>query len=169
MSDAELLLTADEQQALQDKVLEAFNNLPQGGLGNHLLGEEVEVLYTVAYEQLQKRKLDIAEQIFSYLVLYESQDFRFWIGMGIVKQMNEEWRKAIDAYSMAAILDADNLYPYMHSIECFLQLKDYLLASKAVDAFFYIYNKFYASNPNNTFKDLYIKVDTLNQVIKKHQ
>lgn len=96
--------------------------------------EEIEAMYQVAYNLYQQQKHQDAKAVFHFLSMYEHTDARFWLGLGGCCQRLNEFEGAIAAYSCAALADATNpIYPF-HACECYLAMKDWETAKKAIES-----------------------------------
>ena len=96
--------------------------------------DEIEAVYQVAYNLYQQQQYDKAEKLFAFLMLHEHTDSRFSIGLGGCCQLMGKYDKAIIAYSCAAVVDATNPVPAFHACECYMSLRDWDNARKAIVA-----------------------------------
>ena len=124
--------------AFTDKVIEALDKLPEEGVPGHVYSrEEVETLYAAGYQLYRQGDLKNSTAIFQYLCIYESDDARFWTALAVAMQKQKKWDPAIDAYSMAALLDATNVSLYLYATECLMASRQWSRAKQSLDAFFY--------------------------------
>ena len=96
--------------------------------------EEIEALYQVAYNLYQQQKHQDAKTVFHCLSIYEHTDARFWLGLGGCCQRLNEFESAINAYSCAALADATNPVYSFHACECYIAMKDWSTAKKAIES-----------------------------------
>ena len=135
--------------ALAKKVSNAFDRLHIEGIQHNLTTEEIEALYAAAYQLFQQGDLEKSTIIFNFLCIYESQEPRFWTALAIAFQKQRKWSAAIDAYSIAALLDATNIRLYFHVTECLMENREWDRARQSLDAFFHICETVYGENRSN--------------------
>ena len=95
---------------------------------------EIEALYQVAYNLYQQQKHQDAKTLFQLLSTYEHADARFWLGLGGCCQRLNEFESAINAYSCAALADAINPVYAFHACECYIAMKNWNAAKKAIES-----------------------------------
>lgn len=95
---------------------------------------EMEAVYHLAYNAYQQRKYENSLKLFQFLVQHDHSDCRFWMGLAACHQLSGNYKQAVNAYGMSAVLDATNPRPALHACECHLALKDWANARKALDA-----------------------------------
>lgn len=111
----------DESQlrALVDKFL------TQGATFKQLKGfteDEMEAVYTVAYNLFQNGKLDDADKVFRFLCFFDHLCQKYWLGLGMCRKAMKNYAGAIDAFGLAGILDIHDPRPAVLSAECHIQL-----------------------------------------------
>jgi type III secretion system low calcium response chaperone LcrH/SycD len=84
--------------------------------------EEMEAVYATAFNLVNQNKYDKAEAIFAFLCHLEPYDGRFWLGLGVCRQMLKKYEEATKAYAMAGIHDMENPVPPLRAAECFLAM-----------------------------------------------
>ncbi|HEB77286.1 MAG TPA: CesD/SycD/LcrH family type III secretion system chaperone [Methylothermaceae bacterium] len=121
----------EEAAALIQEILE------NGGTLGDLKGftpEEMEAVYSLAYNLHQQGRFEEAEKLFQFLCFYEHLDKRFWMGLGACRQQLKQYQGAIDAYSVLGMLDMENPYPPLHAADCYAALGDVEKAESALEA-----------------------------------
>lgn len=88
--------------------------------------EEIDSVYSCAYTFYQQGHYLEASEIFSYLVVLDSLDFKNWMGLGASFQMQKKYEKALEAYSAAAVLEKTETdpLPHIHAAECLHALEE---------------------------------------------
>ncbi|MDW3168846.1 MULTISPECIES: SycD/LcrH family type III secretion system chaperone VcrH [unclassified Vibrio] len=85
--------------------------------------DTIEHIYAVGYNFFQSGKIEQAAKVFQLLSMLDHYQARFFIGLGAARQELGEYLQAIDAYSYAALVDANDPRPPFHSAECHLKLE----------------------------------------------
>lgn len=96
--------------------------------------EELDAFYAVGYNLYQQKKLDEARKVFQFLALHQHLDCRFWLGLGGCYQRMGDYKNAINAYTVAALVDATNPLYSSHACECYIAQQDWPMAEKALEA-----------------------------------
>ena len=133
---AEALDALTEAQLLTVEEL-ARQCLEQGATLGDVRGytdDEMEAVYSLAHNAYQQRKYDDARKLFYFLAENDHTESRFWMGLGAALQMTGGYEQALAAYGVAALLDATNPQPPLRASECYLALRDFAGARKALDA-----------------------------------
>jgi len=138
----------NEVDALVGQLSAAFDGLPVDGIAGPytLTTDEVEALYASAHQLFRQGDLDRAAVLFNYLCIYESDDSRFWMALAVTLQKQKKLEHAIDAYSVAAVLDATNIRPYFHATECLMESRQWDRAKKSLEAFYHIVDTVYGED-----------------------
>ena len=159
----------DENDPVVQETVKRFLQLPELGLAGEccLSIDEVEAIYKLGYQYFERGDLKRAHDVFNYLCLFESNSSRFWIANAAVLHKLKRWDKAIDAYSIAAILDATNIYPCFHATECLIESGQIDRAVKAMEAFDVLAEAFYPDKA--TIQPLIDKADIWKSLLKKKQ
>ena len=103
----ELLEEVKESDALSDTAAEQF--------------------YTFAFAQYRCGDLTKASDAFQILCARKPLEARFWFGLGATLQEDRNYKGAMKAWAMAALLDLKDPYPHFHAAECacsLVELKD---------------------------------------------
>lgn len=153
--------------AFTDKVIEALDKLPEEGVPGHVYSrEEVETLYAAGYQLYRQGDLKNSTAIFEYLCIHENDDARFWTALAVAMQKQKKWDPAIDAYSMAALLDATNVSLYLYATECLMASRQWSRAKQSLDAFFTVCGNVHGDGDKPEVRPLIDKAEVWKDVIK---
>lgn len=94
------------------------------GISNQVL----EGIYAQAYRLYNTGKYTEAVHLFRLLLMLDPTEFKYMLGLAACFHMLKEYKNAIQAYTMCAILDPQSPIPHYHSADCFIQMKDFLSA-----------------------------------------
>ncbi len=96
--------------------------------------EKLEPLYTLAYNHYTAGNYEDAKTLFQALCLYNHSDPRFWMGFAGARQALEDFKGAIDAYSMAGIATkfADPT-PFVYACICHIKLGNWKEAKDGLE------------------------------------
>lgn len=83
--------------AIMDATLDGHPLKDLRGVSN----DQMESIYSFAYEFYEQGKLDEAERLFHFLCIYDLYDTRYWLGLAAIYQLKENYQKAIDIYAVA--------------------------------------------------------------------
>lgn len=103
------------------EVLEHF--MKYGGVlkdAHNISDKEMEAIYSVGYNLYESGKYDDGLKVFKFLCFFDHLEKKYWLGLGAVNQMLKKYNDAVNAYSMAAMLDIDDPAPAMHAADCLL-------------------------------------------------
>lgn len=99
-----------------------------------ITNEEMEACYAAAYNLYNNGRFDDADNIFTMLCYYDNRQPKYWMGLGATRQMRKLYEAAAEAYGMGFMLNfTDPRFPF-HAADCFLAIKDYDRARKALVA-----------------------------------
>lgn len=121
----------------EEQLKEAAKKLMEGytlGAVKGISENELEAVYSVGFNFYQTGKLDEAQKIFSFLVMFNHLSPKFWMGLGAVHQVKKEFDQAITAYGYASFLDLEDPRPQYHAAECFWAKGDRANALSALEA-----------------------------------
>ena len=96
--------------------------------------DEMEAVYHLAYNAYRQGKYPDARKLFQFLALSDHVESRFWMGLAATCQMSGEYRQAVAAYEMAAVLEATNPWPPFHAAECCVAMNDWEKSREALQA-----------------------------------
>ena len=132
MSDTNTTQLAEE---LDKNIKEVAKKLFEDGA---TLGElkgitprELNAVYQMGLGFYNTGRYDDAEKVFTFLVMFDHLEPKYWTAVGAVQQVKKNFEKAKAAYTQAALLDIHAPKPQYYVAECFLALgqKDDALAS----------------------------------------
>ncbi|AUI86204.1 CesD/SycD/LcrH family type III secretion system chaperone [Vibrio azureus] len=161
MSDKNKL---NEQAQVQAEELITF--FEEGGtlkMLHDVSSETIEYIYSLAYNFFQSGKISQAEQIFQLLSMLDHYQARFFIGLGAAQQELGKYLEAINAYSVAALVDTQDPRPAFHAAECYLKLEQLTEAESG----FYGAKEMSADKPD--YADLHQKAGIMLEAVKKRK
>ena len=121
----------------QAQIEEAAKKFLNGSTIKELKGiknEELEAVYSLAFNYYRSGKYDEAEKLFNFLALFDHLNQKFWMGVGAVRQVKKDYAGAVQAYGYASFLDLHNPKPQIHAAECFLAMGDKRNAASSLEA-----------------------------------
>lgn len=101
-------------------------------LHQKLSQEAQDLLYALAYAQLERRNYGEALSLFQLLTFNEVGQPTYWMGLGMAYQGTKAYKDALRAFSKAANLGADNPHVHLKAAECYLALNQTCNALKAL-------------------------------------
>ncbi|GAA0341941.1 tetratricopeptide repeat protein [Morganella psychrotolerans] len=104
-----------------------FKHIENGNVINAFAPEKPEDysnVYSLACDYYDKGLVEQAEKIFNSLCLYDFSNTDYLLGLAAVKQVQKQYRKAINLYAMVINLDGENVSAYLYSGQCFLSEGD---------------------------------------------
>lgn len=123
-------ITKETIEAAAKKLMEGYTLSSVKGISE----AELEAVYSVGYNFYQTGRLDDAQKIFSFLVMFNHLSAKFWMGLGAVYQVKKELDQALTAYGYASFLDLEDPRPQYHAAECFWAKGDRANALSALEA-----------------------------------
>jgi len=124
--------------------------------------EQMEAIYSVAYNFYQVGKYQDATQVFSWLGLFNPFVPKYWMGLGASLQMAKEFERALHAYAVAALTsEPEDPTPHLHAGECYLgtgNLEEALKAFQMAVDF---------GRDKEKYKKVYDKANALSQILKE--
>ena len=121
----------------QAQIEEAAKKFMNGSTIKELKGisnNELEAVYSLAFNYYRSGKFDEAEKLFNFLALFDHLNPKFWMGVGAVRQVKKDFSGAVQAYGYASFLDLSNPRPQLHAAECFLAMGDKRNAASSLEA-----------------------------------
>ena len=93
-------------------------------------------IYAYAYEFYAHGHYEEAKSLFSLLVVKETKNVSYWMGLGACLQMQKKYKEALEAYAAAALLETTekNPLPHFYAAECFIALNDVTSALQALNS-----------------------------------
>ena len=93
---------------------------------------ELEDLYAQGYSGYTAGNFTQASQLFASLVQASPFDERYWRGLASSEQMATNYKEALHAWAMVALLVTDDPMPHFHAAECLTSLSESDEALKAL-------------------------------------
>ena len=124
-------------QLTEAQITEAAKKFTEGATIKELRGisnNELEAVYSLAFNYYRTGKFDEAEKLFNFLALFDHLNQKFWMGVGAVRQVKKDFSGAVQAYGYASFLDLTNPKPQLHAAECFLAMGDKRNAASSLEA-----------------------------------
>lgn len=88
----------------------------------------IEGIYGQAYRLYNTGKFKDASQIFRMLVMLNSNDPRYLMGLAACHHMMKDYLSAINTYTVCSMIDGDNPVPLYHASDCMIQVGDHASA-----------------------------------------
>ena len=82
--------------------------------------QETEAAYALATQLIDQRQYAKAERLFEFLCCLDFYRSKYWLGLGVCRQLQSNPLAAIPAYSMAGATDLHNPAPPLRAAECYL-------------------------------------------------
>lgn len=125
-----------KKEAAQDFEAVASNIIKKGILPADALGlddQMLEGIYGQAYRLYNTGKYQEASQLFRLLIMINSMEPKYSMGLAACFHMLKEYKNAVDAYTLCSIIDPNNPTPQYHASDCYIQMKDDLSAIIALE------------------------------------
>ena len=115
---------SNDSEEMDDTLLEFF-----GGGGTfkdlkNMSDDAMEAIYSVAYNLYQGGKYDEAQKVFQFLCFYDHFNRKYFMGLGACQQMMKKYDNAIEIFTFATVLDADDPRPMLYIGDCHLAMDD---------------------------------------------
>lgn len=129
MSEKDLQETLDKD--IKDLAKKLFQDGATLGEIKGITPQELNAVYQMGLGFYNTGRYDDAEKVFTFLVMFDHLEQKYWLAAGAVQQVKKNFEKAKTAYVQAATLDIHNPKPQYYVAECYLALgqKDDALAS----------------------------------------
>ncbi|MEM1282654.1 MAG: SycD/LcrH family type III secretion system chaperone [Chlamydiota bacterium] len=113
---------------VSEKFEEAAENVVKKGiLPKDAMGMDdqmLEGIYGQAYRLYNTGKYEEAGQIFRLLIMVNSMEPKYTMGLSACFHMLKEYKMAIEGYTLCSIIDPDNPIPQYHSADCYMNTGD---------------------------------------------
>lgn len=87
--------------------------------------DELEAVYSLAYDYYRTGRTDDAETLFKFLTTFDHLNEKYWMGLAAVLQVKKNYRKAAEVYAhVSGIFNIHNVRAPYYAAECFLALGD---------------------------------------------
>ncbi|WP_247718730.1 tetratricopeptide repeat protein [Morganella morganii] len=83
-------------------------------------GHDFSNVYSLACDYYDKGLIEQAEKIFRSLCLYDFSNINYLLGLAAVKQVQKQYKKAINLYSLAISLDENNASSWFYIGQSYL-------------------------------------------------
>ena len=83
---------------------------------------ELNAVYQMGLGFYNTGRYDDAEKVFSFLVMFDHLEPKYWLAAGAVQQVKRNFEKAKGAYVQATMLDIHNAKPQYYAAECYFAL-----------------------------------------------
>lgn len=129
----ETLKSAEQQTENFEKALgELTNQMFKLGMtpkeAMNMNPNTLESMYAQAYRLYNSGKYVEAIHLFRLLILLNTMESKYILGLAACFHMLKEYQNAIEAYTMCGVIDPQSPLPSYHSSDCFMQMKDYVSA-----------------------------------------
>ncbi|MCP3880301.1 MAG: CesD/SycD/LcrH family type III secretion system chaperone [Sulfitobacter sp.] len=112
-------ISADDFAEIMQNTVQNAKTLSQlKGLSD----EHMEAVYMAAYTAYNNGNYEKAQQVFQFLCQFDHLEKKYWMGLGACRQMLRQYADAIEAYSFAMLLDADDPRPPLQAADCHIAL-----------------------------------------------
>ncbi|CAK0777944.1 secretion system chaperone SscA [Gammaproteobacteria bacterium] len=112
----------------QGEVAEIITNFVNNGKTlrelKGLTRENMEAVYTVAYNAYNSGNLEQAEKVFKFLCYFDHLEKKHWMGLAATRQSQKNYMDAVNTYSFAALLDINDPQIPMLAADCHLAMGD---------------------------------------------
>lgn len=88
----------------------------------------VEGIYGQAYRLYNTGKYKDASQLFRLLLMINSSEPKYVMGLAACFHLLKEYQSAVDTYALLGVIDAQNPIPFYHCSDCFIQMNDRISA-----------------------------------------
>lgn len=99
------------------------------GLDNKI----IDIMFGQAYQLYNTGKYEDASRIFQNLVMLNSTESKYMLGLAACYHMMKDYENAVKVYELCAMLDPKNPIPHYHSYDCFMNLGDKIAALNSID------------------------------------
>lgn len=79
-------------------------------------------IYSLGQQYFQKKEYDRATDIFSIVTAFNPYISDFWNALALCYQARQEWKLAIEAFTLACTMNQSNVAPLVSRAECCLKL-----------------------------------------------
>lgn len=108
------------------KKMTAAGMMPKELLG--LNDAMIEGIYGQAYRLYNTGKYREAGQLFRLLVMLNSTEAKYCMGLAACLHMIKDMKAAVEAYMLCSVIDPSSPIPHYHASDCYIQMKDRLSA-----------------------------------------
>lgn len=112
---------APEMQQVASKIVQD-GMMPKDMMG--LSDAMVEGIYGQAYRLYNTGKYRDASQLFRLLIMLNSTDSKYAMGLAACFHMLKEYKNAVSTYAICGVIDPENPVPHYHASDCYINLQD---------------------------------------------
>ncbi len=84
--------------------------------------DNLEAVYNLAYTAYNSGRYDQAQKMFRFLCFLDHLEKKYWVGLGACMQFTKQYNTAVDAFSMAGLLDPDDPRAPLQAAQCHMAL-----------------------------------------------
>jgi len=100
--------------------------------GKSFSKHERETIYSIAFGKYELGEYAKAAELFTHLLLHDPHDIRFWKGLASSEQMQKNYKAALHAWAIHALLSGHSPAGHFHAAECYLSMGEKEEAKKAL-------------------------------------
>lgn len=100
--------------------------------GKSFSKHERETIYAAAFGKYEIGEYENAANFFTQLILHDPYDTRFWKGLAASRQMQKNFKAALHAWAVHALLSGHSPASHFHAAECYLSMEEIEEAKKAL-------------------------------------
>lgn len=93
----------------------------------------VEGIYGQAYRLYNTGKFKDASQLFRMLIMINSTEPKYIMGLAACFHMLKEYKNAADTYAILGVIDPESPISFYHASDCYIQIKDPISAIMALE------------------------------------
>lgn len=86
--------------------------------------ETTKSFYEIGALLYEEKKYEEACCVFQFLSLVQPNTFEIWFSLGLCHQQLKDWFSAVYCYSLASVMNPQQIDPYIFGAECFLAGND---------------------------------------------
>ena len=115
-------IDADLDKDIKDLAKKLFQDGATLGEINGITRRELNAVYQMGLGFYKTGRFDDAEKVFTFLVMFDHLEPKYWLAAGAVQQVKRNFEKAKGAYVQATMLDIHNAKPQYYAAECYFAL-----------------------------------------------
>jgi type III secretion system low calcium response chaperone LcrH/SycD len=127
--------------------------------------ETMDACYAAGYNFYNRGRFIDALNIFTTLCMFDNINAKYWLGLGMTRQVLKDFSGAVEAYGVATMLDQTNPKAPFHAADCLIALKDYNMAKLALEAVISTIEK--SKSDKKEHKAMLAQAKNLLELIKK--
>lgn len=93
----------------------------------------VEGIYGQAYRLYNTGKYKDASQLFRLLIMLNSTEPKYAMGLAACFHMLKEYKNAVSTYAICGVIDPENPIPHYHASDCYIHMNDPVSALIALE------------------------------------